>query len=121
MLTLLVGLSEQPGMRRSMLTASMAIVTLGCASAPAVEPIYVECGNLDLYRSLADLGAMMRIEDGCNGLPAAYTRSRWLSRYHPRQMRVLARLEREHGTAALEEADEIKIHPRCRGGNPSHY
>ncbi|HEX8240354.1 MAG TPA: hypothetical protein VF574_11505 [Allosphingosinicella sp.] len=106
-------------MFRLALACSILFSAGGCTDSPAVEPFYTQGSDLDLYGSLADLGALLRVEEGCNG--SNKVTDRFLERYGRRQSAVRARLEREHGAAALEGAEEIHVHPSCGEPGRSHY
>ncbi|HEU0098452.1 MAG TPA: hypothetical protein VFQ67_06710 [Allosphingosinicella sp.] len=106
-------------MLRLALACSILLAAGGCVESTAVEPFYTQGSDLDLYASLADLGALLRVEEGCNG--SGKVTDRFLERYGRRQSVVRARLEREQGGAALEAAEEIHVHPYCGEPGRSHY
>jgi hypothetical protein len=106
-------------MLRLTLAGSILLAAGGCMHDPPVEPFYTQGSDVVLYFSLADLGALLRVEEGCNG--SGHVTDRFLERYGRRQSAVRARLEREHGAAALEGAEEIHVHPFCGEPGRSHY
>ncbi len=89
---------------------------------PDRRSTYTGGGTLELYRSLPDLGAMVRVEDECNRRGSRSAGDDWLERYYPREVAIKARLERQYEPAAMEGADEISVHPRCgKTGRPRFW
>jgi hypothetical protein len=106
---------------RGLALGLLALMAGGCATIPPVDETYAQRSDLELFRSLADLGALSRVEDGCNGLTSDASGDRWIARYYRREQAIRELLGRIHGPAALEGADEITVHPMCRSGKRGHY
>lgn len=85
----------------------------------AAKPVTTAESDLELYGWLGDLGAMARVEDGCNGMSDHAAESRAIVNLR-REEAIRRALERKHGASGTVSEPEINAHPRCRTGPATH-
>lgn len=97
------------------------LTAAGCVGSPPVESLPTQESDLELYASLAELGAMLRVEDGCNGRSTEAVTNSFIKKYYHREMVLRAELESEHGRVALEGLEYVDVHPRCGDGRSRYW